>query len=112
MLHSEATLGASFNLAKVELCSAAAGERPGGLERQESSWTCGSSPDTIFAMPSDSTTGPLFYQPEPDVLRWIMRKLERLERRGPREYIIVDRRHDGRPAEARIMPMSFKMKGV
>jgi hypothetical protein len=63
-------------------------------------------------MPGDTPVGPLFYQPDPDVPRWIVGKPERLDRRGPCEYVIVGRTHDGRPAEARIMPMSVKMKGI
>jgi len=60
----------------------------------------------------DSTRGPLFYQPDPDVSRWITGKLETLERRGLCEFVIVGRTHDGRPAEARIVPMSFEMRGL
>jgi hypothetical protein len=55
---------------------------------------------------------PIFYQPDPEVPRWIMGKLERLERRGPCEYVIVGRTDDGRPAEGRIAPMSFQMRGI
>ena len=63
-------------------------------------------------MSSGASAGPLFYQPDPEVRRWIVGKPERLERRAPSEYVIVGRTLDGRLAEARIVPMNLRMKGV
>ena len=64
-------------------------------------------------MPTDEAEPvPIFYQPDPEVRRWIVGKLEHLERRDPCEYVIVGRTHDGRPAEARVSPMSFQMRGI
>ncbi len=64
-------------------------------------------------MPSDQAEPvPIMYQPDTKVPRWIMARLERFERRGPCEYVVVGRTHDGRPAESRIVPMSFRMRGI
>jgi hypothetical protein len=55
----------------------------------------------------DDEPGPFLYRPDPDEPMLIRAKGLRLERRGPREYVIVGVTRDGRPAEARIVPLSI-----
>ena len=46
--------------------------------------------------------------PEP----WFVQpKFEKLVRRGPREYVIVGKQHDGEPIEVRLSPASFMWLG-
>ena len=61
---------------------------------------------------SEETPSPFLYQPDPDKPSWIQAKGNRLERRAPGEYFIVGRTHDGRTAEARVVPMTFTMRGI
>jgi hypothetical protein len=67
--------------------------------------------DTVADVSSDSTSGPFFRQPDPSKPWWIVGKCERLERRGPHEFVIVGKTFDGRAAEARIVPLTFEMRG-
>jgi hypothetical protein len=62
-------------------------------------------------MASEDKPSPFLYRPDPDNPGLVQAKGLRLERRGPKEYFIVGVTHDGRPAEAQIVPLSFEMPG-
>jgi hypothetical protein len=60
----------------------------------------------------DDKPAPFLYQPDPEKPAWVQAKGLRLERRGPCEYFIVGVTHDGRPAEAQLVPMTFEIRGL
>jgi hypothetical protein len=56
---------------------------------------------------------PFLYQPDPETEYYVQAKGERLERRGPGEFFIVGKTHDGRDAESRLGgSVTFEMRGI
>jgi hypothetical protein len=55
---------------------------------------------------------PFWVQPDPDKPFFAQPKVERLIRRGPRDYFILGRKPDGRLIETRLGALTFRMKGI
>jgi hypothetical protein len=53
---------------------------------------------------NETTPEPFMYQPDPSKNHWVQAKGLRMERRGPCDWFIVGKTHDGRDAESQIGP--------
>ena len=53
--------------------------------------------------------GPFFVQPDAERAFWVQPKMEKLVRRGPREYFLVARTPDGHEVETRLTSATISM---
>ena len=57
----------------------------------------------------DIDPGPFFVRPDAEKAFWVQPKIERLVRRGPREYFLVARAPDGREVATRLTSATISM---
>jgi hypothetical protein len=50
--------------------------------------------------------------PHPEKPIFVQPKVEKLVRRGPRDYFIIGKKPDGSPVEIRLSAVSFQMEGL